>query len=626
MLRSTANKRWVSGQRALCTIALMAASVAAACGSPPQFIVNPVDDPCEGITSPSLCLDGLFRTCAGGQTITTENCEQQNLLCVDSIGCRQCEPGAVRCTGETVERCQSDGSMYVAQATCEPSLGERCSPLGCRNLCADAATSRSYLGCEYWATTTPNTSLAPEFSFNVVVGNPQLVPALVTVSRGQTIVAERTVQAGGVADIALPWIEPLFRGGVVSTTVAEGGYRITADVPVNVHQYNPFEHRLRQDCDPAFDGTPDGDCLSFTNDASLLLPTSVLTGSYVVLSRPTHAVETSDDARFVHSGFVTVIATSPGLTHLRFRSTSAISTSSLGPEVEPGGEFEVDLPFGHALQVVSQQTLPDGTTCPPGGATFEETQGGLTIRYCDYGTSYDLTGSEVIAGQPVAVFSGHDCTFVPFNRWACDHLEEQIPPAETLASEYVVAPPPNLRNEPFFVRIVSTVDDNQVSLLGVEVAPFTLARGAFSELELRGPVIVRTTGAALVGQFLVGQDFAGLGASGRAASGDPSMGIIPPTVQFRNEYQFLVPSTYANNFVTVFAPVGATVVYDNTRVIQLTALAGTAFAFGELNIPSGVHRLESSARFGAMLSGFAPYTSYLVPAGLDLEPVSPPIL
>jgi hypothetical protein len=34
----------------------------------------------------------------------------------------------------------------------------------------------------------------------------------------------------------------------------------------------------------------------------------------------------------------------------------------------------------------------------------------------------DLTGSTIEADHPVAVYVGHDCTNVPFDRVACDHL------------------------------------------------------------------------------------------------------------------------------------------------------------------------------------------------------------
>jgi hypothetical protein len=44
----------------------------------------------------------------------------------------------------------------------------------------------------------------------------------------------------------------------------------------------------------------------------------------------------------------------------------------------------------------------------------------------------DLTGTRVTVDKPVQVIGGHKCTNIPHNVTFCDHLEESIPPIETL--------------------------------------------------------------------------------------------------------------------------------------------------------------------------------------------------
>ena len=46
----------------------------------------------------------------------------------------------------------------------------------------------------------------------------------------------------------------------------------------------------------------------------------------------------------------------------------------------------------------------------------------------------------------VQIIGGHMCTYVPYDVLACDHLEESMFPIETLAKEYVVAPPVQFPN------------------------------------------------------------------------------------------------------------------------------------------------------------------------------------
>ena len=57
---------------------------------------------------------------------------------------------------------------------------------------------------------------------------------------------------------------------------------------------------------------------------------------------------------------------------------------------------------------------------------------GTSIYACQTDAAHDLTGSIINADQPVAVFGGHDCAYVPYDQAACDHLEEQLLPNETL--------------------------------------------------------------------------------------------------------------------------------------------------------------------------------------------------
>jgi hypothetical protein len=69
----------------------------------------------------------------------------------------------------------------------------------------------------------------------------------------------------------------------------------------------------------------------------------------------------------------------------------------------------------------------------------------------------DLTGTTIESSQPVAVFVGHDCTTVPSDRPASDHLEEQLLPVESYGKKFVIprSPPRGKSHiEPDYIRFM----------------------------------------------------------------------------------------------------------------------------------------------------------------------------
>jgi hypothetical protein len=131
-----------------------------------------------------------------------------------------------------------------------------------------------------------------------------------------------------------------------------------------------------------------------------------------------------------------------------------------------------------------------------------------------------------------------------------------------------------------------------------------------------------------VGQFLVGQDYDGLQASlDRAAngvidSGDPSLSFAAPTEQYRADYSFLIPDSYAENWITITAPKAATVMVDGNSVDGLEPITGTDMASVHVKMEAGAHIIEATSPVGVQVYGFGSYTSYMFPAGLDFKVVN----
>ena len=599
---------------------------------------------------PSMCIPGMpgFR-CMGNEAVEClpdgsdgmrTNCVMAGRVCVEGIGCTVCRPNAFQCNGNDVERCNGTGTAWEPHASCDATAGQMCNSVSgsCASACDDAAASNSYIGCEYWPTPAAN-FVSTEFDFAVVVANPGGAIANVTVTRGGAPVMTVPVPANGLETIRLPWVDaykiPFNEGGGIfgpppeirSALVRGGAYRLNSTLPVTVYQFNPLEFRVNRDCpdeDPFSPTFGDGQCFSFTNDASLLLPTHVLTGNYIAVSERTRAVSCTPGDVNSTPGFVTIVGASdtPVTVTVQLRGRVAQSEDGSISAGGPGDTQMYTLNAGDVIQLASA-AVP---TCTPGGTT-EGQCGGTDMTHCRVSDEYDLTGTEIRATGPVMVLGGHACAFLPFNRFACDHIEETVFPLEAWGRDFIVSRTESLRGEPNIVRVLSGQDGNMITFDPAGTQPAaTLNRGQVLEFETTTDFRVAGSGPILVSQYLVGQNYDGGIATDSV--GDPAMSFAVPTEQFRTEYTFLAPETFTRSFVNVVAPDGVDVMLSSgggapTAVGGWTNVGGTGMRAARVEIPGGQHVITSSAPFGIVVYGYAQYTSYMYPGGLDFEEINP---
>jgi hypothetical protein len=588
---------------------------------------------------PSTCAPGVAAYCLGNTEVACNpdgsegarrDCALGGGVCAPGLGCRACLPGRRTCMGNDAVMCNEDGSGSALIQSCDPAAGETCNPLNgtCSSPCAAAEASNSYIGCEYWPVPTTNSALSrTDFAFAVVVSNPQTTPAEVTITRGGATIATRTVAAGGTESITLPWIDGLQgeAGMETSSLVRGGAYRLRSNLPVTVYQFNPLEFRIPRDCAGELD--LDGQCFSFTNDASLLLPTHVLTGNYLVSAFPSAMTDIIDNDPFFgrttttirSPGFVTVVGVDASPTELSMTLTAPIVASLDGVvrAFRAGEVATFTLNQGDVLQLIAGAPA----TCV--ARLTDVLTGGRRIDYCDT-TGFDLTGTEIRSSGRLAVIGGHNCTFVPSHRWACDHLEEAMFPLESWGDEAIVSVTQPIASEPNVIRILSSHDGNSLTFDPPTAhPPVVLSRGEFVEFEARESFRVSGTNAFSVAQFLVGQNYAGVEATGTDV-GDPSLSLGIPTEQFRTDYAFLAPTTYTRSYVNVTAPMGASVMLDGTPVGGFVPVGSTGYGVARVMIPGGAHHITGSAEFGIVVYGFGEYTSYMYPGGLDLEAIDVP--
>ena len=578
---------------------------------------------CESSDRATLCS-------VDGGTAMIQMCSGDSVCIGGPIGCGSCRPGEVQCSptsAESPQQCAADGH-WEQHAACDSDSGEHCLAGICQRPCAGAGDgTNSYLGCEYWATPTANSGVDYRFAYAIVLANPGTREAHVRLEGGPLAsFVMRTVAPGSVERINLPWIDVL-KGSTaachpfptdprncsprsVQTHQADhaGAYHVVSDVPLAAYQFNPMEYRS---------GTTSGDVFSFTADASLLLPQSVLgdprTQEYIVATRPNW---TPMNSTGVYGGFVTIVGGGPAGASLDvlIDTTAAVSDPAMPSRELPRGRHVFRLARGDVLQLIGTR---DGE---------------------------DLTGTAIRANGPIAVFAGHDCTNVPSERAACDHLEEQFLPSATWGRRYAVT---YLRdrvaepNEESVIRIVSQVDGNRLTFDGMTTPPScarTLARGEFCDFTTAGNFIVSGERPILAVQFMhglgmraeCGVTFGTPPQDRPDCVGDPAMVIEVPIEQFRNRYDVLIPATYVLNFVNLVAPPGAEITLDGMPLdasrVRAAEPVGAGLEVRVLRIDPGAHTLATrdGRVFGVKVYGVASYTSYMYPGGLDLRPINPP--
>lgn len=588
----------------------------------------------EGCAAGTIVCQGLEAlTCDGnGGASATQNCPDQ---CADGLGCVLCLPGSTLCDDVSAQKCSADGMAWIDDI-CDAELGLTCdlSTSKCVGACAPSTLERSYIGCEYWPTVTPNGLVYSGFSFAVAIASASKVDADVVIYQGTKKVATAQVPAGGVVAVKLPWVAALRHDALTATDKASfdaaypsvllpgGAYHLKSTQPVTVSQFNPLEFEI-----PATAACPDvmgtGKCNSFTNDASMLLPTNSLGKSYIGVSWPAGGFKTTSGAIMSSPGFLTVVAVSDNTT---------VHVVAAG-KIRPGGASIKALTAGQAADyVLNKGDVLQLLSAAPASATDCASQPNGS-KICNAPAGHDLTGTQITATAPVQVIAGHDCANVPSKVAACDHMEESLIPVPTWGNSVLVAAPQAVigaatatgNPDVQVVRVMSAVNGNQLTFDPPvpSLTNKTLNAGAFVDIPIDNKSYqISGTGAIQVAQFMAGGDQVDKANSGTPQSkGDPSLSLAVPSSQFRTSYTFLVPDSYTYDFVNVIAEAGTVLTLDGTEVAnpKWKPIGSSNFSVARLPLVGGNHTMTAESAFGIVVYGYGAYTSYMYPGGLNLK-------
>ncbi len=504
-------------------------------------------------------------------------CLAPTTLCDSESGCLLCDPGQRACEGDDVIECAADGQAWNVVEACGDGLS--CLAGQCADACVAVAQQQSYLGCDFMAMTTINTGLSQGFyeDFAVAVGVPAGdEDAVITITRGANTIATRTVPQGTTQAITLPMVAQLQRPGSIfenadSVRMTDGAYEVHSTVPVVAYQWNPLHF------------STSALAYSYTNDASLLLPEHALSTRYRVLTMPTWVY-----APFVqYRGFAAIVATQDG-TEVTFTSSTTTAAGDPAP-LQPGSFTVLTMDRGDAVQILSGSQA-----------------------------SHDLSGSSIEATAPVAVWMGHDCTYMPQDAEACDHLEEMAFPEETWGQIVVLAAlehPDGIGPAPARYRVLARENNTELTFDPAVTASTTLQSGEWAEFDTDESFAVTGSAPISVTQTMMGQNYLQA-----VSGGDPSMGTGVPWSQWRTSYDFLVPDTYTTNWLDVVVEAGGSVLLDGSALGAGEPVGQAGYEVLRFPVNPGPHHIETQdgQRFGITMYGYAAYTSYLLPAGLNL--------
>lgn len=567
------------------------------------------------------CTPGEFRGCAGeaaarrctsdGTAVVPEACPAEAPFCIEGMGCRpnRCEPGVTRqcLDGVTVGVCAADGSGFEPAESC--GEGVCVAPGVCSSLdaCGENEKEPSYLGCEYWAVDLPQdrglaqggnqAGGAEAEDWAVIVSNPGAVAAQVTVFAAtslQTPIRDVTVEPGSIEIIVMP------RADLYATSITRRSFRIVSSQPVAMHQFNPLDNVNVQ-----------------SNDASLLFPVNALTGSYRLLSYRT---------RVTWYASATVIAVAPGLTQVTVVSPDRINS----PE---GGETSED------------GVMAGWDDRNPRSFTLEQGQ----VLHLSSRSLTDLTGLSVEADQPVAVFSSAAGIYVPVARGTSDHIEHQMLPIEAWRDRYIGVPFRQRGTVADHFRVGAGPEGARVSLSipvngqGWNNGEITLQPDGWTEFAATQPFELVSDHPVQVGHFMAGSQADGVptrctSGSRQLGLGDPSLTVLVPEEQWREDYTIFTPNGYEEDWFTLVGPRDAVVqITDDAgnvaSVTLTTPIPSTTLAFAYHALPrnaagtgtrSNIHTLRSTAPFGVEAYGWSCAVSYAYPGGLNLRSLTDP--
>ncbi|MEM9069069.1 MAG: IgGFc-binding protein [Myxococcota bacterium] len=664
------------------------------------------------------CLGEVWNTCEqDGEFLraTPLDCASMDMQCVMGIGCSVCRPDTQFCRDGNVVRCNSAGDGFDLIDECDLAEGNVCRDGSCQNLCDIAIADKSYQGCEFYAADLDNAAIgagrdASAQQYAIVVSNPSPLTTDVWIeinnaAYGEDAQVEEVTRVslppGDLEVFALPRREvdgsssnqlctPSSDCPGTETCVCGGGgppcfcrvssdasglndgthtalssqaYRVRSQFPIIAYQFNPLDN-----------------VGVFSNDASLLIPTSAISTTYTVVGWPQTIADADCDPAM------------PSCRDIDFNPAEddedlrAFLTILGGPQ-----RAVVDLTLGTRVVKVlgnEEQGIP---AVLGAGAELSIELGPFDVLNLETdGLNGDFTGTRVEASMPVGVFVGSEASDAPrFDTYAtrqccADHLEEQLFGDEVLGTNFMIARMPRRTtslnaafvnplvdsvaevNEPEWVRVVAVANGQTTVTTTLPPPEDRIVLEQFESIILRASqdFLMNSLDGKPVAVLQTLPSQQAVGIPNIYPGGDPAIVAIPPTEQYRRDYVFLTPDQYAFDYVVITANADTEITLDGRELDPLRCETAPADGIErmvgdpppeqvihrcQLSFPDigrllcdretdpdcedgtdniedgeqndGVHTVVANDPVGIVVYGFDAFVSYAYAAGLNLKPI-----
>jgi len=233
----------------------------------------------------------------------------------------------------------------------------------------------------------------------------------------------------------------------------------------------------------------------------------------------------------------------------------------------------------------------------------------------------DLSGSIIKANKKIAVFSGHQCAYVPQKILACNHLIEQMPPVPSWGKHFYIG---KLQGRSFYTyRVLANEPDTRI--FEDDKLIKTLKIGEFYESISNRNIQITADKPVLVAQY-------SQGFRNSDSIGDPMMIMVSPTQQFLKHYRFATPvNGQWRHYINVVSPSNSvgTILLNGKQVdtTKFVVFGKSRYSIACIEVPFGTHIIQGALPFGMYSYGFGfgkdAYDAYGTMAGqsfVDYEP------
>jgi hypothetical protein len=421
-------------------------------------------------------------------------------------------------------------------------------------------------GTDFWFGLMQNRLKGIDHSLEITVSSRKGADFTVTYGPNETLIGDFSVGANSSQAVSIDY-SILEASG--SETIENKGIHLHANDSVNVYALN-FRTQ--------------------SSDVAVIYPTESLGKEYFAMCyKPNPANGNESNSEFL------IVATKD---NTKVTITPAVDTDR---SKKAGQTFVIILNKGQSYQVQSNNSNIFG-------------QG-------------DLTGSYILASEPIAFYSGALSTSVPYSTAqdnSRDHLYEQIPPTNTWGREFYVVPLQQRQKDTY--RILAAEDETTVTIEAINRTK-TLKRGEFFEFDLTNSQACRiiSTKKVLLAQYCRTQN-----ADSYNGVGDPFMIILSPISQKINDVTFvayesdLIQDMFYVNITTLTSEVDQILLDDKIiRKELFKTFPNQKYAYAQLPIGKGPHRLNNPNKDGGFLAyvyGFGERTeSYGYGVGFNLD-------